>query len=101
MIKGEFGGRKWRVRWIYPDGKGGSKTHCQLEVGYPNPISYFGTSRRNPVDQPDVELARRLSLDRALRGEDLDVPPLLGCKNDAEVKQFRGEVWGKYWGRRG
>ena len=95
MLRGEFGGKKWRLFWNYPDGKTGEVTECLLEVGE---TTYWGVARRHPGDQPNPETARRLSLTRAMYGDELSPePPIFPTRE--ENKEFRRQVWGVYLGR--
>lgn len=93
MLKGDVNGFKWRLSWEYPEGKVGPLTVCILEVDTGSgPEKVFGYARRHPSDRPDPEVARRLSLDRALRGDWDALPPF--------PRDFRSEVWKAYWERR-
>lgn len=93
MLRGEVNGLKWKLTWTYPDGKVGPITTCILEINDGlGEQKVFGYARRHPSDRPDPELARRISLDRALRGDWDEIPPF--------PKEFRSEVWKAYWERR-
>ena len=96
MLKGEFGGKKWRLYWNYPEGKIGQLTECLLEV---DDEVYWGCARRNPLDRPNPEAARRLSLARAMMGDELEGEPAIFPTLE-ENKAFRTEVWKAYLGRK-
>ncbi len=96
MVAGEFEGVRWKVVWNYEDEP---NTLCVLHLLKGGALEVWTSlTVKHPSDPPNREVARRVSLERLLRGGDLEPEPSFGFSNPRE---FRREVWRKYWGRKG